>query len=87
MRQNGHGVEFTGRYDKTRADYDRTPTKPIIDGEPIYEGHPISFNAKSFGHSAAADVRRAALLGPLFRCVRSTPTGTHSVWSFWKPRG
>ena len=30
MRQNGHGVEFTGRYDQTRVDYDRTPAKPVI---------------------------------------------------------
>lgn len=58
MRQNGHMAEFTGRYDKTRADYDRIPVKPVIDSEPIYEDHPVSFNAKEFGHSLAADVRR-----------------------------
>jgi hypothetical protein len=58
MRQNGHVAEFTGRYDKTRADYDRTPIKPILDGEPIYEDHPVSFKAKELGHSIAGDVRR-----------------------------
>ena len=58
MRQNGHVPEFTGRYDQTRADYDRTPVKPVLDGEPIYEDHPVSFNAKKFGHSIAGDVRR-----------------------------
>ena len=58
MRQNGHVAEFTGRYDQTRADYNRTPTKPVLDGEPIYEDHPISFDAKKLGHSIAADVRR-----------------------------
>ena len=58
MRQNGHVAEFTGRYDQTRVDYDRTPVKPVLDGEPIYEGHPINFKAKEFGHSLAADVRR-----------------------------
>jgi hypothetical protein len=58
MRQNGHGLEFTDRYSQTRADYDRAPVKPIIDGEPIYEDHPVSFNAKNLGHSIAADVRR-----------------------------
>ena len=45
MRQNGHAVEFTGRYDQTRVDYDRTPIKPVVDGEPIYEDHPVTFNA------------------------------------------
>jgi hypothetical protein len=50
MRQNGHQAEFTGRYDKTREDYDRTPSKPVIDGEPIYEGHPLSFKPKELGY-------------------------------------
>ena len=36
LRQNGHGTEFTGRYDQTYADYQRNPPKPVIDGEPIY---------------------------------------------------
>ena len=62
--------EYTGHYDQTRVDYDRTPTKPVIDGEPIYEDHPISFDAKKFGHSIASDVRRPLLLGPLRRRVR-----------------
>src|SRR5262249_16809309 len=57
-RQNGHVPEYTGRYSNTRADYDRRPSKPVIDGEPIYEDHPVSFNAKALGHSLAADVRR-----------------------------
>src|SRR6185437_5136227 len=58
MRQNGHGAEYTGHYDATRADYDRTPPKPVLDGEPLYEGHPLQFDAAHFGHSLAADVRR-----------------------------
>src|SRR5262245_31906974 len=58
MRQNGHVTEFNPRYEQTRIDYDRTPIKPVIDGEPIYEDHPISFRAKELGHTVAADVRR-----------------------------
>jgi hypothetical protein len=83
MRQNGHGAEFTGRYDKTRADYDRVPTKPVIDGEPIYEGHPISFNAKNLGHSVAADLRRP-LYWDLFSGACGHTYGHHSIWQFWK---
>ena len=71
MRQNGHSPEFTGRYDNTHKDYERTPPKPVIDGEPLYEDHPVSFNAKSLGHSIAADVRRPLELGPVRRRVRS----------------
>ena len=84
MRQNGHGTEFTGRYDQTKVDYDRTPTKPVIDGEPIYEGHPISFNAKNFSHSIAADVRRP-LYWDLFSGACGHTYGHHSIWGFWKP--
>ena len=84
MRQNGHGTEFTGRYDQTKIDYDRTPTKPVVDGEPIYEGHPISFNAKSLSHSIAADVRRP-LYWDLFSGACGHTYGHHSIWGFWKP--
>jgi len=79
MRQNGHVAEFTGRYDKTREDYDRTPVKPVIDGEPIYEGHPINFKAKDFGHSLASDVRRP-LYWNLFTGACGHTYGHHSVW-------
>jgi len=84
MRQNGHVAEYTGRYDQTRADYDRTPVKPVIDGEPIYEDHPVSFNAKSLGHSIAADVRRP-LYWDLFSGACGHTYGHHSVWQMWQP--
>jgi hypothetical protein len=84
LRQNGHVAEFTGRYDQTRADYDRSPPKPVIDGEPIYEDHPVSFNAKKPGHSLAADVRRP-LYWDLFQGACGHTYGHHSVWQLWKP--
>ncbi len=84
LRQNGHGPEFTGRYDNTRKDYDRTPAKPVIDGEPIYEDHPVSFNAKDLGHSVAADVRRP-LYWDLFSGACGHTYGHHSVWQMWTP--
>ena len=84
MRQNGHGTEFTGRYEQTRADYDRRPTKPVLDGEPIYEDHPIAFDAKRFGHSIGADVRRA-LYWDLFSGAFGHTYGHHSVWQFFAP--
>jgi len=80
MRQNGHGQEFKS-YANTRADYDKTPIKPVIDGEPIYEDHPINFKAKEFGHSVAADVRRP-LYWDLFSGAFGHTYGHHSVWSF-----
>ena len=70
MRQNGHVAEFTGRYDQTRADYDRTPVKPVLDGEPIYEDHPVSFKAKELGPLDRRRRAPAAVLGPVHRRVR-----------------
>jgi hypothetical protein len=84
MRQNGHVTEFTGRYDKTRADYDLTPVKPVLDGEPIYEDHPVSFNAANLGHSISADVRRP-LYWNLFTGAFGHTYGHHSVWQMWAP--
>lgn len=84
MRQNGHVAEFTGRYDATRADYDRTPVKPVLDGEPIYEDHPVSFDAKKLGHSIATDVRRP-LYWDLFTGAFGHTYGHHSVWQMWSP--
>ncbi len=84
MRQNGHVAEFTGRYDKTREDYDRTPVKPVLDGEPIYEDHPVSFDAKKLGHSISSDVRRP-LYWDLFGGACGHTYGHHSVWQMWAP--
>jgi hypothetical protein len=81
MRQNGHVAEFD-RYAKTKADYDRTPTKPVFDGEPIYEDHPVSFKAPELGHSIAADVRRP-LYWNLFSGGFGHTYGHHSVWQMW----
>ena len=82
MRQNGHVPEFTGRYDKTAADYARTPVKPVLDGEPIYEDHPVSFKAKDLGHSIAGDVRRP-LYWNLFTGACGHTYGHHSVWQMY----
>ncbi len=83
MRQNGHAAEFTGRYDQTRRDYDLKPIKPVLDGEPIYEDHPVSFRAKELGYSTAADVRRP-LYWDLFSGACGHTYGHHSVWQMYQ---
>ena len=84
LRQNGHTNEFSERYVKTRADYDRTPIKPVIDAEPIYEDHPLNFKAKTAGHSVAADVRRA-FYWDVFTGACGHTYGHHSVWQMAAP--
>jgi hypothetical protein len=84
MRQNGHEVNFDPRYALTRVDYDRMPVKPVMDGEPIYEDHPIAFRAKELGHSVSVDVRRP-LYWNLFTGAFGHTYGHHSVWQMWQP--
>jgi hypothetical protein len=84
MRQNGHVAEYTDRFSQTRLDYDRVPTKPVLDGEPIYEDHPLSSDPKKFGHSLASDVRRP-LYWDLFSGACGHTYGHHSVWQMWSP--
>lgn len=84
MRQNGHNPNFTGVYENTLTDYNRSPVKPVMDGEPIYEDHPIEFNATKYGHSTSADVRRP-LYWNLFSGAFGHTYGHHSVWQMWQP--
>lgn len=82
MRQNGHSDNYSGRYDKTLEDYGRAPAKPVLDGEPIYEDHPIDFNAKERGHSTAIDVRRA-FYWDVFNGACGHTYGNHAVWQMY----
>ena len=84
MRQNGHDTSFTEGYAGTLEDYRRTPTKPIIDGEPIYEDHPVSFKPGENGHSVSADIRRP-LYWDLFSGAFGHTYGHHSIWQMWQP--
>jgi hypothetical protein len=83
MRQNGHNSEYAN-YGKTLDDYRRTPEKPVIDGEPLYEDHPLSFDAARRGHSIAADARRA-IYWDLFNGAFGHTYGHHSVWQMYDP--
>ena len=84
MRQNGHNADFSAGYIQTLKDYQRTPVKPVIDGEPLYEDHPLSFNAGKLGHSLASDVRRP-LYWDLFNGAFGHTYGHHSVWQMFDP--
>lgn len=84
MRQNGHSLSYTERYFATSDDYRLEPPKPVLDGEPIYEDHPINFNPDANSHSTAADVRRP-LYWDLFSGACGHTYGHHSVWQMWTP--
>jgi hypothetical protein len=83
MRQNGHSPGYKG-YAETLTDYRRVPVKPVLDAEPLYEGHPVSFKASEFGYSIAADVRRP-LYWDLFNGACGHTYGHHSIWQMAAP--
>lgn len=85
MRQNGHEPGYTGRYDSISREYALTPTKPILDAEPIYEDHPVSFDAKKHGHSISSDIRRP-FYWDVFSGAFGHTYGHHSVWQFASDR-
>jgi hypothetical protein len=84
MRQNGHSLSYTERYSATYDDYRLEPPKPVLDGEPIYEDHPINFNPDANSHSTAADIRRP-FYWDLFGGAFGHTYGHHSVWQMWTP--
>lgn len=59
MQQSGHSQRNTPNYSMIEKDYDRIPVKPVIDGEPCYEDHPIGFKEDN-DFFDAVDVRKAA---------------------------
>lgn len=78
MFQTGH-CRDEKVYDKISTVYNMQPYKPVLDGEPIYEDHPVCFNPKDLGLSSAYDVRKSAYLD-LFAGAFGHTYGCHDIW-------
>lgn len=83
MQQNGH-CSNTDVWNRLGNDYARTPTKPVMDGEPLYEQHPICFNAPTYGYSDDYEVRKFAYWD-VFSGAHGHTYGHHSVWQMHAP--
>jgi hypothetical protein len=83
MFQNGH-CRDAAVYNKIKGAYDRTLIKPVLDGEPIYEDHPVCFNVTDLGTSNAYDVRKAAYLD-LFAGAFGHTYGCNGIWQMYSP--
>ena len=83
MLQTGH-CRDEKVWEKISGDYRLQPVKPTLNGEPIYEDHPVCFNAKENGYSDAYDIRKAAWLS-VFAGSCGVTYGCHNVWQFWSP--
>lgn len=82
MHQTGHCAN-KGTYKHIRHDYQLQPTKPVLDGEPLYEDHPNCFNAKELGHSSPEDIRRI-MYWNVFAGAFGQSYGCHAVWQMYK---
>jgi len=81
MHQTGHCAN-QGTYKHITHDYGLQPTKPVLDGEPLYEDHPNCFNAKELGHSSARDIRRI-MYWNVFAGAFGQTYGCHAVWQMY----
>jgi Protein of unknown function (DUF4038)/Putative collagen-binding domain of a collagenase len=84
MFQTGH-CRDADVYDRIKKAYDRTPFKPVVDGEPIYEDHPVCFNATENGTSSAYDIRKAIYLD-VFSGAFGFTYGCHDIWQMYSPK-
>lgn len=83
MFQTGHCRE-NNVWDRIQVAYDMKPVKPVIDGEALYEDHPVCFNAADLGTSSAYDVRKHAYLD-VFAGAFGHTYGCHDIWQMYTP--
>lgn len=82
-RQSGHNQRYNSNM-QIIDDFRRSPAKPIIELEPLYEDHPLEFNPDNEGHSCSWDVRRT-LYWSVFCGSAGVTYGHHSVWQMYNP--
>ena len=83
MIQSGHGQVDLPNYEMLQQGYALTPPKPVIDGEPRYEDHPINWRPQE-GWFMEFDVRQAAYWAMLSGAAGHT-YGDHNIWQMWEP--
>jgi hypothetical protein len=83
MFQTGHCRE-NNVWDRIQVAYNLSPLKPVVDGETLYEDHPVCFNAKDLGTSSAYDIRKHAYLD-VFAGAFGHTYGCHDIWQFYAP--
>lgn len=84
MEQSGHGHRDGANYKMIERDYARVPVKPVIDGEPRYENHPVAWKPDQFGWFDDYDVRQAAYWA-VFAGAAGHTYGCNDIWQFKTP--
>jgi hypothetical protein len=84
MFQSGHGRKDIPVWDWVKRDRELKPTKPVLDGEPNYEDHPINWN-KNNGYFRDYDVRRQTYRS-VFSGACGVTYGNQAMWQFYSER-
>ncbi len=86
MWQSGHGRHDNGNWEMITTDYKRTPVKPVLDGEPSYEDHPVDPWSRQwkpeYGTFDDYDVRKLAYRA-VFAGAFGHTYGHHSIWQMF----
>ncbi|MBW3630312.1 MAG: glycoside hydrolase family 140 protein [Gemmatimonadetes bacterium] len=83
MFQSGHGRRDAANDRMVEEGYRLAPVKPVLDGEPRYEDHPVNWRPES-GWFDEFDVRQAAYWAMLAGAAGHT-YGDHNIWQMWQP--
>jgi len=78
MFQSGHGTLNNQSYKWVIKDYNTNPVKPVLNGEPCYEDHPIGWNPEN-GWFDDFDSRRDGYWCMLSGACGHT-YGNHNIW-------
>lgn len=88
MWQSGHMQTDLPIWEWITEDYTRTPPKPVLDGEPNYEDHPINPFTREwqpeYGRFNDLDVRKQGYRS-VFAGACGYTYGHHAVWQFYAP--
>jgi hypothetical protein len=84
MLQSSHHARDLPNYKLVSRDYKKSPTKPTLDSEPRYEGHPVGWQPKK-GYFDDYDVRQAAYWG-VFAGGMGTAYGANPIWQMYAPQ-
>ncbi|MCC6585290.1 MAG: glycoside hydrolase family 140 protein [Bryobacterales bacterium] len=85
MIQSGHRAKDLPNYQLIAKEYARTPVKPILDGEPRYEDHPVNWKPQEQGWFDEVDVRQAAYWAVMAGAFGHT-YGCHPIWQMASPK-
>jgi len=82
MLQTGHGSRDIPVWGRIWTDYEKQPTKPVLDGEANYEDHPINWMPQN-GYFTDFDVRKQAYWS-VFAGACGYTYGCHDIWQFFE---